>query len=155
MSEHTIALRWERGEQVFVDNRYNRHHTIDYDGGFSVPFSSSPSLVRVPLSDPAAVDPEEALVSAVASCHMLWFLALAAKAGYRVDSYPASGSMAKNEHGKLFVARVTLRPQVRFSGDKLPDQATFDALHHAAHEECNIAHSVRSEIVFEGQMLLP
>ena len=116
-----------------------------------MPGSSSPHAVRVPYSDPAAVDPEEAFVASLSSCHMLWFLSLAAKQGYTADAYAddASGVMTKNAAGKLAMTTVTLRPLVNFSGAKLPDRAALDALHHAAHGECFIAASIRSEVVIE------
>ncbi|WP_338844746.1 OsmC family protein [Massilia sp. W12] len=152
--EVSVALEWQRGEQVFTDNKYSRRHQLRFDGGAQVAYSSSPQLVRAPLSDPSAVDPEESLLAAVASCHMLWFLALAAKQGFCVDAYQdaPTAAMSKNEKGKLFVSHITLRPDVQFSGGKLPTQEDLQHLHHAAHEECNIAHSVRAEVVCEGTM---
>jgi organic hydroperoxide reductase OsmC/OhrA len=151
MSIHTAKVRWERGEQPFIDNRYSRLHRWSFDGGAEVPGSSSPHTVRAPLSDPAAVDPEEAFVASLASCHMLWFLSLAAKRGFRVDRYvdEAEGTMAKNERGKLAITVVTLRPAVEFSGEKRPTRADLEGLHHEAHEECFIANSVRSEVRLE------
>jgi organic hydroperoxide reductase OsmC/OhrA len=151
MSIHTANVRWERGEQPFVDNRYSRLHRWSFDGGAEVPGSSSPYTVRAPLSDPAAVDPEEAFVASLASCHMLWFLSLAAKRGFRVDRYvdEAEGVMARNERGKLAITVVTLRPEVKFSGEKVPTREDLEGLHHEAHEECFIANSVRSEVRLE------
>lgn len=151
MSIHTANVRWERGEQPFVDNRYSRLHRWSFDGGAEVPGSSSPHTVRAPLSDPAAVDPEEAFVASLASCHMLWFLSLAAKRGFRVDRYvdEAEGVMARNERGKLAITVVTLRPEVKFSGEKVPTREDLEGLHHEAHEECFIANSVRSEVRLE------
>lgn len=149
MSTYTAEIRWSRGEQKFTDNRYSRAHSWHFDGGAVVPASSSPAVVPLPMSDAAAIDPEEAFVASLSSCHMLWFLSLAAKRGYTVDSYSdaASGVMEKNAAGKLAMTVVTLRPLVTFSGAKLPDRVVLDALHHAAHEECFIAASIRSEIV--------
>ena len=151
MAVHTASVRWERGAQAFLDNRYSRLHRWSFDGGAEVPGSSSPHTVRAPLSDPAAVDPEEAFVASIASCHMLWFLSLAAKRGFRVDSYvdEAEGVMARNERGKLVITVVTLRPAVEFSGEKLPTREDLEGLHHEAHEECFIANSVRSEVRVE------
>lgn len=151
MSTYTAEIRWSRGEQKFTDNRYSRAHTWSFDGGAVVPASSSPQVVPLPMSDATAVDPEEAFIAALASCHMLWFLSLAAKRGYIVDSYAddASGIMAKNAAGQLAMTRVTLRPLVTFGGAQLPDHVALDALHHAAHAQCFIAHSVRSEIAIE------
>lgn len=154
MSTYTAAIRWSRGEQKFTDNRYSRAHLWRFDGGAVVPASSSPAVVPLPMSDAAAVDPEEAFVASLSSCHMLWFLALAAKRGYTVDSYAddASGVMEKNPAGRLAMTSVTLRPLVEFSGAKLPDRAALDALHHAAHAECFIAASIRSEVRLEPRL---
>ena len=151
MSRHGVRIEWERGEQPFLDNRYSRLHRMKFDGGADVPGSSSPHVVRPPMSDPAAVDPEEAFVASIASCHMLWFLSIAVKARFRVDRYvdDAEGVMERNAQGKLAVTRVTLRPDVRFSGDRLPTREELDALHHEAHEECFIANSVKTDIACE------
>jgi organic hydroperoxide reductase OsmC/OhrA len=151
MSTYTAGIRWSRGEQKFTDNRYHRTHAWHFDGGTVVPASSSPQVVPLPMSDAAAVDPEEAFVASLASCHMLWFLSIAAKRGYVVDSYAddASGVMARNAAGRLAMTSVTLRPQATFSGAKMPDRAALDALHQAAHEECFIANSVRNEVLIE------
>lgn len=153
MSTYTAGIRWSRGEQKFTDNRYRRAHAWHFDGGTVVPASSSPAVVPVPMSDASAVDPEEAFVASLASCHMLWFLSIAAKRGYVVDDYAddASGVMAKNAAGRLALTTVTLRPLVTFGGAQLPDRAALDALHHAAHEECFIASSIRSEVVIEAR----
>ncbi len=151
MSTYNAEIRWSRDGQKFTDNRYRRTHTWQFDGGVTVPASSSPSVVPLPMSDAAAVDPEEAFVASLSSCHMLWFLSIAAKRGYVVDRYvdAAEGLMEENPDGKLAMTRVTLRPLAHFSGASQPDHATLDALHHAAHAECFIAHSVKSEVVIE------
>ena len=149
MSDHHARLLWQRdAAEPFVDQRYSRRHAWHFDGGAVVPGSSSPSVVRLPFSDPSAVDPEEALVASVSSCHLLWFLDIACRAGWVVDDYrdDAVGVMAKDERGRLAITVVTLRPAVRFGGDKRPDAAEIARLHHAAHEECFIANSVRSEV---------
>lgn len=148
MSTYLATACWERGSQVFTDNRYSRAHRWTFDGGITVPASSSPSVVPLPFSQPAAVDPEEAFVASLASCHLLWFLSLAAKAGYTVDRYEdaAVGTMARNAEGKLAMTKVELRPVTTFSGPRQPSQAELEALHHRAHEECFIATSVRSEV---------
>ncbi len=153
MSTYSAKISWCRNGQVFTDNRYSRGHAWSFDGGIEVPASSSPQVVPLPMSVEAAVDPEEAFVAALSSCHMLWFLSLAAKRGHVVESYvdDAIGVMAKNEAGRLAMTSVTLRPLVVFSGAKLPDDAALDALHHAAHEQCFIAHSVRSEVRIEAR----
>jgi len=151
MSAHGATIEWMRGEQPFTDKRYSRAHSWTFDGGAVVPGSSSPAGVPVPLSDASAVDPEEAMVASLSSCHMLWFLAFAANAGLVVDSYrdAASGELDKNAAGQRYLARVALRPVTAFSG-RQPDQAELDALHHSAHEHCEMAHSVRAEITIEA-----
>jgi organic hydroperoxide reductase OsmC/OhrA len=148
---YTATVDWRRGEAVFTDGRYSRSLVWRFDGGVEVPASSSPSVVRVPLSRADAVDPEEAFVASLSSCHMLFFLDFAHRAGFRVDSYvdAAEGTMTKNAAGKLFVSRVILRPDAAFSGDKRPTDADVAALHHHAHEECFIANSVLTEVVVE------
>ncbi|PLZ03812.1 peroxiredoxin [Burkholderia sp. WAC0059] len=153
MNTHTALVEWlNDGKSRFTDNRYSRAHRWRFDGGAVVGASSSPHVVRVPLSDPAGVDPEEAYVAALSSCHMLWFLSIAAEDGYVVESYrdEAAGTMAKNGDGNEVVARVALRPQVRFSGPKMPDDAAFDDLHHRAHAACFLANSVKTVIDVEG-----
>ncbi len=148
MNSYTADILWERGDQDFLNNRYSRHHVIRFDGGVEMAASSSPHSVPLPWSDPAAVDPEEAFVASLSSCHMLWFLFIAAKQGFQVDRYrdSASGIMQPNATGKLFVSVVTLHPEVTFSGDKRPTPAEHGHLHHLAHEECYIANSVKSEV---------
>jgi organic hydroperoxide reductase OsmC/OhrA len=154
MSNYTAEIRWQRGDQKFTDNRYSRAHTWRFDGGVTVPASSSPAVVPLPMSDAGAVDPEEAFIASLSSCHLLWFLSLAAKRGYLVDAYvdEARGLMAKNAEGRLAITLVTLRPLVTFSGTRQPDHAALEALHHAAHSECFIAASVRSEIRIEPRL---
>jgi organic hydroperoxide reductase OsmC/OhrA len=149
MSTYTAEVRWYRDGHKFTDNRYRRAHEWHFDGGARVPGSSSPSVVPVPLSDASAVDPEEAFVASLSSCHMLWFLSIAAKRGYVVDDYVdiAEGVMAKNAEGKMAMTCVRLRPITAFSGPNVPDHAALDAMHHDAHEECFIASSVKTEIV--------
>jgi len=151
MSEHVAAVEWHRGDQDFTGNRYSRAHDWRFDGGAVVRGSSAPTSVPEPLSDPAAVDPEEALVAALGSCHMLFFLAFAARGGFTVDSYrdEAIGVLERDDRGKTSITTVTLRPAVVFSGDNRPDTAAIDALHHRAHEACYIANSIRAEVVIE------
>ena len=152
MSEHAATVRWQRNADAeFVRNRYSRAHEWRFDGGAVVRASASPSVVRAPFSDPAGVDPEEAFVASVSSCHMLWFLSIAAAKGYAVERYQddAVGTMRRNADGKEWVAEVVLRPRVAFDGDKQPDAAAIEALHHEAHAECFIANSVRSAIRVE------
>ena len=145
---HTALIRWQLGDADFLGKRYSRAHTWTFDGGVVVPASSSPLVVPLPMSAAGAVDPEEAFVASLSSCHMLWFLDIASRAGFCVDSYEdaADGRMGRNAAGKLVVDPVTLRPRARFAGARVPDAATLAALHHEAHEECFLANSVRCEI---------
>lgn len=151
MSEHVATVEWSRGDQPFLDNRYARAHDWRFDGGAVVRGSSAPSSVPEPMSDATAVDPEEALVAAVSSCHMLFFLAFAGKAGFVVDRYSddAVGVMGRDERGKISITQVTLRPAVVFSGETRPDAAALEALHHRAHEACYIANSIRAGVTVE------
>ncbi len=151
MQTHTATVTWERRGARFTDNRYSRAHRWRFDGGAEVKGSSSPHVVPPPLSDPAGVDPEEAFIASLSSCHMLWFLSLAAGRGLVVESYrdEAVGILGPNEQGKLAMTRVTLRPAVAFAGSRKPDAAELRELHDLAHEECFIASSVRTEIACE------
>ena len=148
---HTARIVWERGEQPFTDNRYSRRHDWSFDGGLTVAGSSSPQVVPPPASDPAAIDPEEAFVASLSSCHMLWFLSIAASRGYCVDSYVdrAIGIMGPNEEGRQAITRVTLRPEAVFSGPRTPSRSDIDAMHTQAHDECFIASSVRTRVECE------
>ena len=150
--EYKATVRWARAGAAFTDQKYSRAHVWAFDGGVEVPASSSPLSVRLPYSREDAVDPEEAFVAALSSCHMLFFLTFAAKAGFVVDSYEdrACGIMEKNSQGKLFVAKVTLDPQIAFSGARRPSPDEIAKLHHRSHEECFIANSVKSEVVVAG-----
>jgi organic hydroperoxide reductase OsmC/OhrA len=152
--QYRAKLKWTRAGAVFTDQRYSRAHTWSFDGGVTVPASSSPLSVKLPYSVAEAVDPEEAFVAAVASCHLLTFLYVAAKQGYVVDDYAdeAVGEMTKNERGKLWVSKVMLSPAITFSGEKRPSPEQLEELHHLAHEECFIANSVKSEVVVQGAM---
>ncbi len=154
MSTHTATIRWDRGEARFVDNRYSRAHVWIFDGGVTVPASSSPHSVPLPYSERYAVDPEEAFVASISSCHMLWFLSIAAKRGYRVDRYAdsAEGTMEMNSDGRLAVTRVVLRPDATFSGERCPSADDVARMHEEAHDECFIANSVRSDIVCEPRV---
>jgi organic hydroperoxide reductase OsmC/OhrA len=145
---YNATVTWTRGDQTFTDRRYSRAHAWRFDG-LTVPASSSPAVVRVPLSREDAVDPEEALVAALASCHMLFFLDLAAKDGFRIDAYEdeAVGLMGKTPEGRTMMSKVTLSPRITFSGDKRPAAEDIARLHHAAHDLCYIANSVRSDVV--------
>jgi len=148
MPDFSAIVHWQRGSQPFIDKRYSRRHEWRFDGGAVVTGSSSPHAVRVPYSDASAVDPEEAFVASLSSCHMLWFLDIASRAGWVIDDYrdEALGVMASNGDGKLAMTLVTLRPAVKFGGENKPDVAQLQALHREAHSECFIANSVKSEV---------
>ncbi len=142
------TIRWTSQDKEFTTNRYSRVHTWSFDGGAEVVASSSPNIVPVPMSNASAVDPEEAFVASLSSCHMLWFLSIASKAGFEVQEYidNAIGEMARNEAGKLFVAVVTLRPKVTWASDREPASDQLSRMHQEAHEECFIANSAKTEI---------
>lgn len=148
MAQYSAEVLWLRGEQDFLGNRYSRRHVLRFDGGVEIPGSSSPHVVPIPMSDEAAVDPEEAFVSALSSCHMLWFLSIAAKHKFCVDRYfdAATGVMEKNGEGKMAMSAVTLKPEVEFSGERVPTREQIDQMHHEAHEECFIANSVKTDV---------
>ena len=149
MSEYSAQLEWQRPEGVnFTDQRYSRRHTLRFDGGAVLPGSSAVSSVPLPWSDPGAVDPEEMFIAALASCHLLWFLSLAARAGFVVDAYvdEAVGTLAPDSRGKVSMTVVTLRPHTTFSGPRQPTAAELQALHHDAHAQCYIANSVLTEL---------
>ena len=147
MSQHLATIQWKRESQGFSYETYNRGHRWSFDGGVEVAASASPAY----RGDPDRVDPEEAFVAAVASCHMLTFLALAAGQRFVVDSYSdeAIGFMEKNEKGKLAITRVTLRPKIAFGGDKRPSEEQISKLHELAHEQCFIANSVLTRVAVE------
>ncbi|MCE0914508.1 MULTISPECIES: OsmC family protein [unclassified Pseudomonas] len=148
MAQYTAQVTWNRDGQDFLGNRYSRRHLWRFDGGVEVPGSSSPHVVPLPMSDASAVDPEEAFVAALSSCHMLWFLSLAAKQRFCVERYvdDALGEMALDGAGRMAMTVVTLRPLVEFSGERRPDFKQLERLHHLAHEECFIANSVKTEV---------
>ena len=155
MPHISAEVSWHRGSQPFVDNRYSRQHRWKFDGGIELPASSSPSLVPLPMSVEAAVDPEEAFVASLSSCHMLWFLSLAAKRGFCVDRYTdrAEGVMGKNPDGRIAILKVTLRPEVSFSGGFSPSATDHELLHREANEQCFIASSVKTEVVHEPRLV--
>ena len=148
MSRYTAVVAWQRDGAAFTDNRYSRGHRWSFDGGVEVAASASPHVVPLPLSVEAAVDPEEAFVAAVSSCHMLWFLSLAAGQGFVVESYrdEAEGLMERVGRGKMAITVVTLRPRISFAGDRGPSAEQLAALHGEAHEKCFIANSIKSEV---------
>ena len=149
MADYIATIDWH-SEGGFRDGRYSRAHSWSFDGGAVVPASASPHVVPAPMSDPAGVDPEEALVASVSSCHMLWFLHLARDSGFDVAAYrdEARGRMGKDERGRMAMTRILLRPEIRFAG-QAPGREALARLHHEAHERCFIANSLRTEIVVE------
>jgi len=152
MSTYTAKISWKNDSpDTFTKNRYTRGHTWSFDGGVEVPASSSPHSVRVPFSIEEAVDPEEALVAAASSCHMLSFLWVAAQRGFNIDSYvdDAVGEMTETD-GKQWVSKITLDPQIVWSGDKQPTAEELAEMHHAAHAVCYIANSIKSEVIVAG-----
>jgi organic hydroperoxide reductase OsmC/OhrA len=151
MHTYQAQITWHRQGATFAGGRYSRGHEWSFDGGVSLPASASPSHVPAPYSVVEAVDPEEALVAAASSCHMLMFLFLAARRQLIVDEYrdEASGEMAGNREGRLAFSRITLRPQIRFAGDAPPPEE-IAALHHAAHDGCYVANSLKCDVVVEA-----
>jgi organic hydroperoxide reductase OsmC/OhrA len=149
MSRHDAIVEWE-ADGGFADGSYSRGHIWRFDGGAVVRGSSSPHVVPAPMSDPAGVDPEEALIASASSCHLLWFLHVARDAGFDVARYrdEASGTIGRDERRRMAVTRIVLRPRIDFSG-RQPDSETLARLHHEAHEKCFIANSLRCEIVVE------
>lgn len=151
MSEYKATIKWRRTSPDFLKGKYSREHSWTFDGGVTVLASASPAVVSAPWSNPGCIDPEEAFVAAISSCHMLTFLYLASKARFQIDSYEdkAVGLMTKNEKGVSWVSSVTLNPKIAYSGGKLPAAADEERLHHLAHEQCYIANSVKTEILVE------
>jgi len=148
MSTHTATIKWSRGSDDFLRGKYSREHTWTFDGGLTIPASPSPSVVPAPYSNPANVDPEEAFVAAISSCHMLTYLYLAYRQGFQIDTYrdEAVGTIAKNENGIPWINTVILKPQISYSGDKLPTREDETILHHQAHEQCFIANSIKTQV---------
>ena len=148
MSSYTAVVTWEREGAVFSDNRYSRAHRWTFDGGITVAASSSPHVVPAPMSRPDAIDPEEAFVASLSSCHMLTFLWIAARRGFIVERYQdeAVGVLSKDAAGQLAMTSVVLRPRVTFAGERTPNAETHDAMHHEAHDQCFIARSVKTDV---------
>ncbi|MCG6216634.1 OsmC family protein [Vibrio furnissii] len=149
MSQYGATVKWQRQpSEVFHDNQYSRGHEWRFDGGVTVPASASPHIVPLPLSVAENVDPEEAMIAALSSCHMLVFLSIAAKKRYVVESYEdqAIGTLAPNQEGKTALTQVELRPKVIFSGEKQPSVEMLEKMHHQSHENCFIANSVKTEV---------
>lgn len=151
MHQYQAEILWERGEQTYTDHRYSRAHHWTFDGGLVVPASSSPLSVPLPMSEAKNVDPEEALVAALASCHMLFYLDFVSRRGYVLDQYKdlALGIMDKNAQGKTAITRIHLRPRESYSGEKRPTLQEREELHHIAHEHCYIANSIHAEVIIE------
>lgn len=149
MAEYGATIEW-RSDGGFREGRYSRAHRWSFDGGAVVPASASPHVVPAPMSDPAGVDPEEALVASASSCHMLWFLHLARDSGFDVAAYrdEARATMGKDDRGRIAMTRIVLRPEIEFAGGA-PDAEALERLHHEAHEKCFIANSLRTEIAVE------
>lgn len=149
MAEHKVSVHWQRTSDDFSYEAYTRDHTWKFEGGVEVPASAAPAF----RGSPARVDPEEAFVAALSSCHMLSLLAIASRKRFRVDAYDddAVGHLEKNADGKLVITRVYLRPKIAFSGDRIPTLEQIEKLHHQAHEECFIANSVKTEVICDPQ----
>jgi organic hydroperoxide reductase OsmC/OhrA len=148
MSQHKATIRWQGKDEDFLRGRYSREHTWSFDGGVIVPASPAPSVVRAPWSNPAAVDPEEAFVASISSCHMLTFLYLAAQRGFEVTAYEdeAVGHMARNEHGAMWVSRVVLSPRIQYRGERVPTEDEARQLHDDSHHQCFISNSIKTEV---------
>ena len=154
MSEHKATISWQRrAEDDFIKGKYSREHSWSFDGGQKIAASPSPSVVPAPWSNAASVDPEEAYVASVSSCHMLTFLYLASKQGFQVDNYTdeAVGHMTKNNQGIPWVNVITLKPRIVYGGQKRPSSAEEEELHHHAHEQCFIANSIKTEVVVASE----
>ena len=152
MSTYTASLTWERGDDAFADGKYSRAHSISFDGGVTLAASSSPHVVRVPMSREDAVDPEEMLVASLSSCHMLFFLDFARREGFVIDAYidKAEGVMGKDERGRMAMTQVKLNPHIIWAGAKSPTPEQLRELHNKAHEACFIANSFRGDISIAG-----
>lgn len=151
MSSYTATIRWSRnGAEGFAKGQYSRAHDWEFDGGAVVRASASPHVVPLPWSDEAGVDPEEAFIAALSSCHMLFFLDFARRQSFVIDSYVdnAEGVLEKREDGKMWMSQVALHPNIAWAGDA-PDQAAIADLHHRAHEACFIANSVTTAVMVE------
>jgi len=157
LAEHKATIDWAREGATFTDNRYSRAHRWRFDGGVEVPGSASPHVVPLPHSVEAAVDPEEAFIASLSSCHMLWFLSIAAERGFVVDRYvdEAAGRLGRDAAGRMAMTRVILHPAVQFSGGKLPTDDEIAGMHDEAHDKCFIANSVKTEVRCEPRPWVP
>jgi organic hydroperoxide reductase OsmC/OhrA len=151
MSEHKATVSWKVSGEEFLRGKFSRAHTWSFDGGLTVPASASPAVVPAPYSDAKAIDPEEAFVASLSSCHMLTFVFLAYRKGFAISAYEdqAVGTLAKNAEGAMWISQVVLHPQITYSGDKRPTAEEEAALHHDAHRQCFISNSVKTEVRVE------
>jgi organic hydroperoxide reductase OsmC/OhrA len=152
MSNHYATISWRNTGPDFLGRRYSREHLWRFDGGLEIPASPSPLVVAAPWSNAASIDPEEAFVASVASCHLLWFLHMAVDAGVEVAQYEdhAVGHLTRDERGKLWISRIILHPRIEWIGPRHPAPDEVRDLHHRAHEECFIANSIRTEVLIEA-----
>lgn len=154
MSVSKATIYWQRNRNAFLKNEYSRKHKWVFDKGVTVSAAASPQIVPEEFTDDASIDPEEAFVASISSCHMLWFLSIASQRGFVVDSYTdhAEGKLAKNQEGKLAITGVILKPVISFGPDHAPEAEIFEEMHHQAHQRCFIAHSVKTEITIHANM---
>lgn len=155
MSKYKATVSWSRDGQTFIDNKYSRTHQWEFDSGQIISASASPNVVPTPLSDPSAVDPEEAFIISISSCHMLWFLSIAAKAGFVVENYKdkAEGILAKNNDGKQAITEVSLFPRVTYQKGQKPTEKKDQQMHQQASTQCFIANSIKTSIKVEPTIL--
>jgi organic hydroperoxide reductase OsmC/OhrA len=151
MSEHKARIEWKHSQGDFLKGTYSREHTWTFDGGMTVAASSSPAAVRIPFSNPANVDPEEAFVASLSSCHMLTYLYVASRKGFEISTYEddAVGLMTRNERGVPWISSVTLHPRITYAGAKRPTAEEEGRMHHDAHDQCFIANSVKTDVKVE------
>ena len=151
MAKYQAKVTWQRGSQKFTDMKFSRDHEWAFDDGITLKASASPLVVPPPMTGPGTVDPEEAFIASLSSCHMLTFLYFAARKGFTVDTYvdAAEGTLAKNAQGRLAMTEVVLHPSITFSGDKRPSAEELEQLHHQAHDGCYIANSVTTNVRIE------
>ena len=153
MSEYKATIDWRRQSADFDHKTYNRNHTLAFEGGIRVPATAAPANIPPTAAGAPGVDPEQAFVASLSSCHMLWFLHLASRAKFVVDGYvdEASGVLEKNAEGRMAMTRVTLRPVVAYSG-RAPSAEEHAQLHEGAHDKCYIANSVTTAVVVEPRV---
>ena len=151
MSKYEATVNWQRQGHPFLDDKYSRGHEWSFDGGVVVPASASPEIVALPMSVAENVDPEEAFIASISSCHMLFFLSIAQNNGIVIDSYndDAYGFLRKDDTGNLSMTNVVLRPEAAYCGDKVPKSKEVEEMHHHAHRRCFIANSVKTDITME------